>query len=135
MKRLRRGWFLRVLTAAFFVGICRGQAQQSLPFTNLASVTTANIQGHVSSNLVTVYSTTTNEERSFKGVFSASTAGSKLAIHSDDGCTVKVDGVAKVSKFGVNTHLQDLSTSFNQLSSSFIVGDYGGSDGGKQALV
>lgn len=123
MKLRSYAWILGLIGygGLFAPEVCR--AQQSLPFTNLPSISAANIQGHVSSNLVTAYSSTTNEERSFKGVFTPSTPDTKIAIHSDDGCNVKLDGVLKVSKFGQNTHLESLSSSFNEIGATFIQGE------------
>ena len=60
--------------------------------------------------------------RLFTGPFVPDSANTKLAIFSDDGCTVRIDGNAVHSRSGQGQHLPDLNQSFHVLDFTFVAG-------------
>jgi len=81
----------------------------SLPFTNSPNVNLSTLQNYALTSQFTVVSiTTSNEGRRFFGVFTPSTANSKLAIHSDDGSDVVINGNPVWVKKGVGTSRKPL---------------------------
>lgn len=58
----------------------------------------------------------------FTGPFVPDSADTKLAIFSDDGCTVKIDGNAVHSRSGQGQHLPDLNQSFHVIDFTFEAG-------------
>lgn len=99
-------------------------ALRTLPFTNAPSITTEDAlwQQITNSGYPTLYAGTTNDSKTFRGVFSTTSANTKLAIHSDDGSTVTVNGAsAGVDDLGTDTHLNQRS-SLKSLSTTFVPG-------------
>ena len=60
--------------------------------------------------------------RLFTGPFVPDSAYTKLAIFSDDGCTVRIDGNAVHSRSGQGQHLPDLNQSFHVIDFTFVAG-------------
>lgn len=100
-------------------------APRALPFsTNAFSITTVDAlwQQITNSGYPVTYAGTTNDSKTFRGVFTTSSANTKLAIHSDDGSTVTVDGQgAGVDDLGTDTHLKERG-SLKSLSTTFVPG-------------
>ena len=57
------------------------QPPLALPFVNKASFNEAALQSYALSNQFTAYAGASNDVKSFRGIFTPSTANSKLAIH------------------------------------------------------
>jgi hypothetical protein len=114
-----------IVALVLVLGAPRAEAAQtvfSLPFSNSPAVNLTDLRNHVLSNQPTVYtSVSNNDAKLFRGVFIPDSASSKLAIHSDDGSTVSLDGVPKVSKRGVNTQLPN-GNSFDEIGVAFAAG-------------
>lgn len=56
------------------------------------------------------------DEKFFSGVFCPMSANTRLAIFSDDGCDVWIDGVLVLNNFKKGQHLPDLKQSFHVLT-------------------
>ena len=110
MKR-KAGVIIRTAWAVLFAGSAGALMAQTifpLPFSNAGSAGSSNsLWQQITNGFYQGYvCTQSNDFRRFRGAFTASTATSKLAIHSDDGSRVKVNGQPAVDFFGENTHFQ-----------------------------
>ncbi len=119
-------WSVSVLVLCLLVASARAGAQ-TLPlsniFTNTGATTGTNLWQYAASNHPTYYtSATSGDSRFFRGVFTPASSSAKLAIHSDDGSTVLINGQLYLSKAGVPTSLQDMAGSFNFLNYTFSNG-------------
>ena len=105
--RIEGGRILALLIA--LLGAARGiaaTAPSALPFTNTPSLNYTDLKNYALTSQFTVVSiTTSNDGRLFRGVWIPLTAASKLAIHSDDGSDVTINGNPVWSKKGVGTSL------------------------------
>lgn len=116
---------MRTATVLFLLGTVIGMAAQTtlpLPFANLPGVSYSALTNSALDGQSTAYtSVSNNDAKLFRGVFIPTNSNTKLAIHSDDGSTVKVDGTQKVSKRGENTQLQN-PNSFDVINVAWVVG-------------
>ena len=98
-------------------------APRALPFTNApAASEDALWQQITNAGFPTLYAGTTNDSKTFRGVFKTTSANTRLAIHSDDGSTVTIDGQSTgVSDLGTDTHLKE-RTSLKTLNTTFTPG-------------
>ena len=94
----------------------------SLVFTNCGSATGSSVSNYARSTLLTLYSCTqSNDYQYFRGAFTSASSSSKLAVHSDDGCKVVFNGSVVLDQYGVDTHMNDLSTSFRYLTTGALI--------------
>lgn len=98
-----------------------------LPFTNAPSVTNFDglWQQITNNNFPAVYVASSNDFRFFRGIFTPNSSSSKLAVHSDDGSTMSIDGSSpNPDLLGTDTHFLQ-SSSLVLLTNSFVAGqDY-----------
>jgi len=116
---------LGTATVLFLSGTVTGMAAQTtlpLPFFNQPGLSYGTLTNSAHSSQYTAYnSVSNNDAKMFRGVFIPTNSNTKLAIHSDDGSTVKVDNTEKVSKRGQDTQLQN-PNSFEVINVNWIVG-------------
>lgn len=116
------------LTAVIFIVSLASQtpnvmsAVLPLPFTNAPSILSEDSlwQQITNGGYPTLYAGTTNDSKTFRGVFRTTNSNVRLALHSDDGSTVTVDGQPTgVSDLGTDTHLKERG-SLKTLTTTFV---------------
>ena len=101
------------------------QAQSSaLPLRDLRSngigwMMVQAVAGSVTSNDGLAYGSTEVETRTFAGSFTAQSDADRLAVFSDDGCDVYVNGFRYLTLKGKGQHLPDLSQSLHKVPFDF----------------
>ncbi len=92
-----------------------------LPFGNLNTITTTNQLTNSAASASPAYLVTTNNiSRSFRGAFSPASLNTRLAIQSDDGSDVRINGVLVLPRKGQETHWQDFNLSSSYCALSII---------------
>jgi hypothetical protein len=109
---------------AAFLSYSAGAAPLVLPFADLESSTFTQMTNQIASaGPVSPMSSTGT--RFYRGAFSPGSTNARLAIRSDDGSDVSVNGVKIVSKKGTGTHWEDLASSLTVLDYAFTnAGEY-----------
>jgi hypothetical protein len=112
MKERGRAIATIILSCAVWCGFAPGAAAAALAlpstFGNLITVTTTNQLTNAAASASPAYPVTTNNiTRSFRGAFTPASVNTRLAIQSDDGSDVRINGVPVVSRKSVQTHWQD----------------------------
>lgn len=82
-----------------------------LPFVNLYNTTTNQLTNYASSASPISAVTNSSITRSYRGAFTPSSLNTRLAIQSDDGSDVFINGVRVLERKGVETHWQDFDLS------------------------
>ena len=95
----------------------------AFPFVNRTNETAAAVSNYARNFFFRAYdSSRSNDYQYFRAVFTPASSTSKLAVHSDDGSKVTVNGSIVVNRFGEDTHMTNLANSFNYIGSSFVSG-------------
>ncbi|SRR6266487_613931 len=118
----------QVLIAGLSLGACGYGVAQSvfpLPFSNAGSVGSSNnLWQQITNGFYQGYACTqSNDFRRFRGAFTATAQSSttKLAVHSDDGSRVLINGATVLDFYGENTHFQS-GSALRLISYTFATG-------------
>lgn len=122
MKR-KTGVVISTAWAVLFAGALSAQTVFPLPFSNAGSVGSSNsLWQQITNGFPRGYDCTqSNDFRRFRGAFTANASTTKLAIHSDDGSRVKINGQSAIDFYGENTHFQS-GSALRLISYSFATG-------------
>src|SRR6266536_1869638 len=113
MKERGRASATMVLTCAVWCSLApgAGAAALPLPFGNLNTITTTNQLTNSAASASPAYAVTNGSVTlSFRGAFSPASVNTRLAIQSDDGSDVKINGVPVLPlRKGQETHWQNFN--------------------------